>query len=77
VIRCDLVLTVAGAMTDNLKVTTCPCEATIFVRSAFGRVYAYCEMHSRMPSLGAGYYSAGGEAFITREEYLVHKIMES
>ena len=52
-------------------VDTCPNEATVFIKSAFGEVYAYCGEHARIRT------PAMGSMPITREEYLVHKIMES
>jgi hypothetical protein len=64
-IRCDLVLSVEGEGED-MVVNTCPDEAVFFVRSV-GGVYAWCRKHA--PAIGK-------ETLITREEYLVHKIME-
>jgi hypothetical protein len=66
-IRCDLVLSVEGEGKD-MVVNTCPDEAVTFIRSAFGEVYAYCETHSNWCRLTDCNR-------ISREEYLVHKIM--
>jgi len=68
-IRCDLVVNIEGEGEDRI-VNICPNEAVAFIRSALGDVYAYCEKHSKTRVL------TNRSTPITREEYLVHKIME-